>query len=346
MRMDNVGDVVLAGPTLRALREWLPGGRITLMTSPAGSQAAPLLPWIDDVIVRRVPWQDARGQMPLDPVREGVLIEDLRAESFDTAVILTSFSQSVWPPAYACYLAGIPVRLGHSREFGGSLLTHRADPPPFGAHEAERDLHVIESAGVPVRDRTLEVRVPLECMREADACLREAGMDANEGFIAYAPGASCAARRYDLGKARRLAALLAGTDLPLVVLGNAKETALAREMVEAAGPGRAVSLAGRVTIAEMAGVLARARALVTNDSGAMHVADALGTPLLVTFAGTELESQWRPRKAPARLLRVPTSCTPCYAFDCPNSMACLDIEPERVAEEAFGLIAEAPVPAA
>src|SRR5215218_5683888 len=123
VRLDNIGDVVMLGPALRTLHECLPGARITLMASPAGSQVAPLLPWVDDVITERVIWQDASNAMPLDPAREAALVETIRARAFDAAVIFTSFSQSPYPPAYACYLAGVPIRIGQSKEFGGSLLT-------------------------------------------------------------------------------------------------------------------------------------------------------------------------------------------------------------------------------
>src|SRR4051812_41823740 len=90
VRLDNVGDMVMLGPALRTLREALPGAHITLMASPAGSQVAPLLPWVDDVLTLRAVWQDASGNMPLDPERERELIETIRDRAFDAVVIFTS----------------------------------------------------------------------------------------------------------------------------------------------------------------------------------------------------------------------------------------------------------------
>src|SRR5439155_25243088 len=132
-----------------------------------------------------------------------------------------------------------------------------------------------------------------------------------------------------------------GRGVPVVVLGGERE----RELVEpilAAGRrngGRIVSLAGRTSIPELVAVIRRARLLIANDSGPMHIADAFGRPMVILFSGTELESQWRPRSAPARLLRRPTPCSPCYSFRCPYNMECLDIPPEEVVAEALGLIA-------
>ena len=123
IRLDNIGDVIMLGPALRAVKTAVPKAHITLLCAPTGAQVAPLLPWVDDLLVHRAVWQDASGAMPLDPVRETAFIETLRAGRYDAALIFTSFSQSPYPPAMACYLAGIPVRIGQSREFGGGLLS-------------------------------------------------------------------------------------------------------------------------------------------------------------------------------------------------------------------------------
>jgi ADP-heptose:LPS heptosyltransferase len=112
IRLDNIGDVVMTGPALRALRQAAPGAKITLMASPGGSQVAPLLPWIEDVITWRAVWQDISQNAPMAPENEFELVNLLAAQSFDAAFIFTSFSQSPHPPAYACYLARIPLRAG------------------------------------------------------------------------------------------------------------------------------------------------------------------------------------------------------------------------------------------
>src|SRR5690242_13475360 len=160
IRLDNIGDIVMIGPALRALRQALPAARITLMASPAGSQVAPLLPWIDDVLVHRALWQDASDNMGLDPPAELDLVATLRARAFDAAVIFTSFSQSPYPPAYVCYLAGIPIRLGQSKEFGGSVLSQWVKPLPDGAHQVDRNLFLLEQAGFALVGRQLELRLP------------------------------------------------------------------------------------------------------------------------------------------------------------------------------------------
>src|SRR2546423_7122222 len=128
------------------------------------------------------------------------------------------------------------------------------------------------------------------------------------------------------------------TGVRVVILGNAKERALASEVAGAIGAPAAVSIAGETDIPQLAAVIARAAVVVANDSGPMHLADALRRPMVIMFSGTELESQWAPRTAPATLLRRPTDCSPCYAFNCPFEMQCLDIPATEVAESALRML--------
>jgi lipopolysaccharide heptosyltransferase II len=338
VRLDNIGDMIMLGPALRALKHAYPASHITLLCSPAGSQVAPMLPWVDDVIVLRAVWQDASWTMPLDPEREMALVRDLREREFDAAFIFTSFSQSPYPPACACYLAGIPVRVGQSKEFGGSVLSEWVKPLPDETHQVDRNLHLLEAAGIPITGTQLELHLPPTAQQSAERILAEAGIDPREPYIVLAPGASCQARRYDPARYAEVARILARrTEYPLVVVGSEREVELVRPIVEAAG-NRALPLVGRTTIPELAAVISKAALLIANDSGPMHIADAFLTPMVILYSGTEYESQWRPRSAPTTLLRRPTLCSPCYNFRCPYNMECLDFSPEEVAGEAVSLL--------
>jgi lipopolysaccharide heptosyltransferase II len=338
VRLDNVGDLVMLGPALRALRHNLPDASVTLLGSNAGRAMGPLLPWVDSVMVERVVWQDAGGRLALDPARELALVQRLADERFDAALIFTSFSQSPWPPAYACYLAGIPLRAGQAADFGGSLLTHVAPSLPREAHQVDRNLHLLENLGFAVPSRHLEVGVPASARATADHLLEPLGLTGDTPFVALAPGASCAARRYPATRFAEVAGLLADAGLPVVVVGSDRETGLAAPILHANRGKPVHSLVGRTDLGELAAVLQRAALAVTNDSGPMHLTDAVDRPQVVLFSGTDLESQWEPRRAPARLLRRPTPCAPCYRFDCPFDLACLDIPAEEVVGHVLDLL--------
>ena len=333
IRLDNIGDVVLLSAAIRTVRENLPEARLTLLASPAGSQAAPVLPWLDDLMVWRAVWQDVGGRMPFDPGREMELVDTLRARGFDAAIVFTSFSQSPHGAAYACYLAGIPLRLGDSREFGGGLLSTEVRSMPDGLYQAERSLRLLESVGFQVRDRRPWIRVPEDAREVAEELLSTSGVGRGDPYVVVQPGASCQARRYPLERFGAVARLLARrTGLPVFLVGSARE---ARELedVAAASPG-VISVAGRTRVEDLAAVVSRASLAICNDSLTMHLSAALNVPSLVLFSGTDMESQWRSPYAPTTLLRRETWCSPCYLFECPYRLECLEFTPEEVVSAA------------
>ncbi len=166
--------------------------------------------------------------------------------------------------------------------------------------------------------------------------------------MALAPGASAASRRYDPARYGAVAHSLAGLGHPatgqpltVVLLGSEREADLVAPMLSAGGARRLVSLAGRTGVPELAAVIDRAALVIANNSGPLHMADALGRPMVIMYSGTEWESQWRPRSAPATLLRRETACSPCFQFQCPYNMECLDFEPASVVAAALDLLERA-----
>lgn len=336
VRMDNIGDVIMLSPALRAIKRARPSARLTLLASPAGATAAPLLPWINDVIAWRAIWQDL-GDLPFDPGRELELVATLRERQFDAALVFTSFSQTPHTPAYACYLAGIPLRAGTSKVFGGAVLTDELRCEDDALHQAERNLRLIEAVGYRVDDRRLTVNIPTAARGSTRALLREAGANTAHPYVIVHPGASADARRYQVERFAEVVALLDARGDQAVVTGSEREHDLIAAVCGDT-PG-AIPLVGRTSVAEYAAIVEGAAAVVCNDSLPMHLADAVGTPAVVLFSGTDLASQWRPRTIAARLLRRPTACTPCYRFDCPIGLPCLDIEPFEVVAALVTLLA-------
>lgn len=338
IRPDNIGDVVMLGPALRAVKETSPDARITLLASPGGATAAPLLPWVDDVIVERVIWQDVGGHIPFDPAREQALIARLAQRHFDAALIFTSFSQSPHAPAYLCYLAGIPLRAGESKEFGGSALSDELRGTPDEEHQVERNLRLVERLGFVARDRRLRVSLSDADRAVAREMLRDAGIASDAPYILLHPGASAQARRYPAERFGEVARLLHDLGWQTLVTGVERERELLRA-VERIAP-HTPQLAGEMRLGAYAALIESAALIICNDTLPMHLADALLTPEVVLYAGTELESQWQPRVTRHTLLRRSTPCQPCYLFTCPLGQPCLAIAPEEVVAAAEALLAE------
>ncbi len=333
VRTDNLGDVVMAGPALRALRAAAPRARLDLLAAPAGVAVAPLLPGVDGTLEHSPSWQLA-GRVAPDPAEEHALVERVRAGAYDAAVVLTSFTQSPWPTAFVLHLAGVPVRAGMSKEFGGALLTHWAVSPDDGLHQVDRALHLLQRLGVPPRGTGLELAVPDDARGRARAVLAAGGVRGAHAVLL--PGASCSSRRWAPAGFADVARRLLGAGLQVVVGGSAKEAPLVDEVV-AGAPG-ALGAAGALDVPALAALVEGAAVAVTNNSGGMHLADALGTPLAVLFAGTEQEGQFAPRTTRAAVFRRPTWCSPCRAFTCPFAHECLDIDPRDVADAALRLL--------
>lgn len=336
MRLDNIGDVIMTSPALQAIKENYPDCRLTLMASPGGAHAASLLPWVDEVISWRVLWQDL-GKLDFNPNREWELIETLKKGNFDAAIIFTSFSQSPYPAAFICYLAGIPLRFGESKEFCHGLLTHSLSPAPDEIHQVERNLRLIEAAGMKVSTRSLSIQIPETSQKEALTLLSESD-NQNSSYILLNPWTSCQSRNYDSQRFAIAALQLSkATQMPIVLTGVEKDREKSTPLKAILGA-HAIDLIGKTTLPQLAALIANAKLVLTNNTSTMHIADATCTPTIVMFAGTELESQWAPRNGHSRLLRRPTTCSPCYAFTCPYDLECLDIPPEELVAASLDLL--------
>lgn len=337
VRPDNLGDVIMTGPALAALRRGLPAARIELLAAPAGAAAAVLLrPWLDDVVIAQVSWQQLDPRSDIDDTD---LVRELARRRYDVALILTSFSQSPWPAGYVCRLAGIPVRAGMSKEFGGTGLTHWVPSPPDERHQVDRALHLLTRLGIPGADPRPDpelpvVEVPAAAVAAAGGAARRA-VGPLRRYGVLLPGASCPSRRYPAARFRDVARGLVAAGVPVIVAGTERERDLVGQVV--AGVPGAVALAGVLDVPALAALLAGADVVVSNNSGGVHLADAVRAPLVVLFAGTESVAQYAPRRTRATVLTVPTGCAPCRQLNCPFDLPCLDVAPEQVVTAALAL---------
>ena len=304
-RMDNDGDVLLAGPAVRAVAR---DARVTLLCGPRGRRAAELLPGVDEVICHHCPWIDAHPE-PVDAATTAALVDDVARRGIDRAFILTSFHQSPLPLALLLRLAGVGEVAATSVDYPGSLLDvrHRIDDD---VHEVERSLALVATLGhgLPAGDDgALAVR-------------RRAGGAAPAGlplapFVVVHPGTSMPARAWPAERHAALVDALHDAGRAVVVTGAPAEIDLTARV---ARPRPGVSdLGGRTSLAELAEVLARADAVVVGNTGPAHLAAAVGTPVVSVFAPTVPAVRWRPWRVAHVLLHVEVPCAGCRARACP-----------------------------
>jgi lipopolysaccharide heptosyltransferase II len=341
VRLDTIGDVLMTTPALRALRDARPGRRLTLLTSSVGRGIGALVPEVDDVIAFDAVWLKPSAERA-DPGPERTMIDLLRARSFEAAAIFTVYSQSPLPAALLCHLAGIPLRLAHCRENPYGLLTdwvREPEPERFVRHEVRRQLDLVAAVGATAGDERLSLDVPPKATRRVGALLAAEGLDDGGAWALVHPGATAPSRRYPSESFAAACDLLAASGCRVVLSGAPAEGALV-ERVRLAAAAPVISLAGRLDLPELAALIAAAPVLVANNSGPVHMACALGTPVVDLYALTN--PQHTPWRAPARVLSHDVACRWCYRSVCPEGHHdCLRlVAPGDVARAALELLEE------
>jgi len=298
VRLDNDGDVLLAGPAIRALAAQ--ADRVTLLCGPRGRQAAQLLPGVDEVVTWRAPWIDPEPGA-FDSADVLVHVARLAGQAIDRALIFGSFHQSPLPTALVLRLAHVPWVGAISVDYPGSLLDLRHNVPD-DIHEVERNLSLTSAAGfAPPADDRLRVKGARPAV----------GLPGE--YVVVHPGASVPARAWSPERNAALVGALAAAGREVVVTGGPGE----RELTARVAGARGIDLGGRTTLAELAGVLAGAAAVVVGNTGPAHLAAAVGTPVVSLFAPTVPPVRWRPWRVPHELLYVDVPCAGCRARACP-----------------------------
>jgi ADP-heptose:LPS heptosyltransferase len=305
-RLDNLGDVLLAGPAVRAVAAG--ADRVTMLAGPGGRAAAELLPGVDRVLTFNAPWVGFEPG-PVVPERIDAAVRLLAAAHIDQAVVLTSFHQSALPLALLLRLAGVREIVATSEDYAGSLLDVRHPYRPE-LHEVEQSLSLVATLGYHLPagdDGSLRVRRPLP-----------AAPPLPEPFVVVHSGASVPSRALRAQLAVDVADQLADLGWGVVVTGGPHEPGLADNVVGGPRSTRIVDLVGLLDLPELAAVLDRADALVCGNTGPAHLAAAVGTPVAQVFAPVVAVERWRPWRVPSRQLGdTGVTCAGCRARRCP-----------------------------
>lgn len=339
VRLDNLGDVLMSTPAIQAIRQTSLQARITLLGSRSGTAIARHVPAINDVITYDAPWVKGPAHGDLSDRR---LLATLRRGHFDAAIIFTVCTQSALPAALMCRLAGIPLRLAHCRENPYDVLTHwvpDTDVCTDGMrHEAARQLDLVRSVGFHTASEQLVFRYAPSEVLSMRRKFVAAGGDMQRPYVVVHPGASAASRRYPAERFGLAAEAIArDSGCQIVYSGGHDEAGLvARAQSRMDEP--SISLAGQLTLGELAALIAGAEVMVGNNSGPAHMAAAVGRPVVVLYALTH--PQHTPWRARSLVLNHDVPCRNCLTSACPQGHHdCLEqVPPEAVARAAMDLI--------
>lgn len=341
VNLTRFGDLLQTGPTMRGLKEQDPDCEITVLVEKNFADVCEGLPGIDRI------WKldlDSLGHLLLKPTADdlcsayGVVereVAALRAEQFDLALNYSSSRMS----AVFLRLIGVADTRGWTATADGfRVIAHRWSRVFSGAclNRRQAPFNLVDyykrAAGVADGPRALRFDVPAAAHERATAFLQQAGWDGQGMLVGFQLGASRAVRRWPVTHFVAVGRALQERGVTIVLCGGKGERSFADEIRAGLGPA-VIDACGRTSIAELGGVLSRCAVLLTSDTGPMHMAVAVGTPVVALFFGPALPVDTGPYAVDQLCLHAPVPCAPCD-----HSITCLDpfcrdvLDPNAVVE--------------
>lgn len=273
IKPSSLGDIIHALPVLNALRSRFPKAHLAWFVHEKWADILRDHPDLDEII----PWSFRWGAL-------GSLFDIFRKKRFDLAIDL----QGLFRSGVVSYLSGAPVRVGFRNGREGSVLfyTHKVDVPPHPIHAIDRYLLVAESLGAVLREPVCTIPVTPQDDRAVEDLLKCQGLSRTRPFIVLNPMARWWTKRWPLERFAQLADLIQGTGMAVVLIGGKGDIA-GIQRLRSWMKTPAVSVVGQTTLKQLAGLLRKAILLISNDSGPMHLAVALGTPVVALFGPTD-----------------------------------------------------------
>ncbi|MDB5127265.1 glycosyltransferase family 9 protein [Mucilaginibacter sp.] len=302
IRPDNMGDVLMTVPAIRALKETF-GARITLLTSSMAKGVVKYLPEIDEAIIFDLPWVKAAETADRDSLND--VVSTIKQKKFDAAVIFTVYSQNPLPNAMLAYLAGIPKILAYCRENPYHLLTDWVpDKEPYDVikHQVRRDLDLVAAIGAKTQNEALHLNVDENLWPQVKKKLQTAGVDTVKPWLLLHAGVSEKKREYLIKHWAPAGKKLIEKGYQLVLTGSAAERGVTDKLEKAIGLD-SFSASGLFSLDEFICLIKHAPLLLSVNTGTVHIAAAVGTPVIVLYAQTN--PQHTPWGVPNKVLTFP-----------------------------------------
>ena len=324
VRMDNLGDVLMTSPSIRTLKEAVKGRKITLLTSSSGAAVAAFLPEISECITFDPPWVKNESESSFEKILQ--IVEMIRARSFDAAVIFTVYSQNPLPAAMICHMAGIKNVSGYCRENPYNLMNcWYPDPEPFDMirHEVDRQMELVRFLGATSKNDKIQVNIDPLNRKKILEKLKSIGLRPLEPWVILHPGASEIKRQYPIDLfSEAVDILVKEMGMQVVLTGIDSEKPLTGHIKHKTGSS-VFDLAGNLPINELFALISCAPLLISNNTGPVHIASAVGTPVVVLYAITN--PQHAPWKVPHKIL----------PFDVPENLKSKNIIIQKANEKSF-----------
>ena len=323
-----LGDAVMALPAVADIRRAFPATRLVVAARGPVADLFRLTATIDDVVT--LGWSGRwwrRAALAAD-------VDAVRTIGADVAILLPNSFAAAWLVSRA----NVPERWGYGTDLRIPLLTRAIRRPAGSVHQGAYYQHLTRTFDIEPGPLEPSLVIADAMVAAARSSLADKGWDGRSPLIVLAPGAAYGtAKRWLPGYvAQLIGELTAARGATCVLVGSSGDRATARVIASSLAPparARVIDLTGETTIEQLAGVLRAAQACVSNDSGAMHLAGAVGTPLAAVFGPTR-EHETAPLARTGRAAEIlinPVWCRPCMLRECPIDHRCMKgLSPERV----------------
>lgn len=306
-----IGDSVLGIPSMKAIRAHFVAAEITLLVRPWVAGLFTFAPFVDRI------WSVARPSGLGGWLR---LIRQIRNDRFDLALLFPNSFES----ALMVFLGRIPTRIGYATDYRSWLLTNTIQSAPGTQHQVEYYLGLARAVSASVAHPSIRIEAAPEEREKARRLLRAEGIFDDAPFLVLNPGAAygSAKRWKEDGFARVGDILSREMGLRAVIVGSKEERHIG-EAVRTQMISKAAVLSGKTTLETLIGVLAESSLVITNDSGCMHIAAALGVPTVAVFGPTD-DRVTGPFDSRACVVKHPVECSPCLLRECPIDHRCME----------------------
>jgi predicted lipopolysaccharide heptosyltransferase III len=303
IKLRYIGDVLLATPTLRAIKVTQLDARVTMMVNRGTEDVLSGNPDLDEIIVLD------KGSL----AAQSRLISGLRSRRFDTVIDLTDGDRS----AFLSWVSGALIRIGFNDEqrWRGHYYTQVVQSVPGVRHRIDRDLEALKLLGIQAGSKDPQLWLTPEEMNSADQLLDQLGVQRSQPMVILQPGARYWFKAWPPERFAELADQLVSQYGCQVLIGGSNQDIDLAEQIRQMAKCNPIVMAGRTTIKQFAAIAKKSVLFVGSDSGAMHIASAVGTPVVGMF-GPSNPREWGPRGGPVEVLYKELDCRSCFHPTC------------------------------
>ena len=318
IRTDKIGDLVLSTPAIKAVRGAYPDSHIAAIVRPYAHEIIKGSPYLDEIIT----YDKTKNEKGI--LSDIKFILSLRKKKFDLALVLHPKNRT----HIITFLSGIPERIGYDKKLGILLTKRIPHLKHYGLkHEIDYTLDILHYVGIKPEEKKLYVAIDKYADKKIDGIFSENHVSRNDAVIAVHPGASCRSKRWRAEHFAKTADSLAlAYNAKIVIIAGPKDKGYGDEVAELM-KAKSINLSGKTAVADLASVLKRCRLFISNDSGPVHIACAVGTPVISIFGRSDRglsPRRWKPVGNKDIALHKDVGCGICLSHNCRLGFKCLE----------------------